>query len=79
MVDVIMGAIGNIVVLAFLAVILAMEKALTVYHSNHFINEYIPKDRQIQVLGQGVESTQPTAPHAEPTAEEILSASWTRM
>lgn len=76
---VIMGNIGNVGVLVFLAAILAMEKALTVYHSNHFIKEYIPKDRQVQVLSKGLESTPPIAFPAEPKAEEILSASWTRM
>jgi hypothetical protein len=78
-VNVLMGNIANVGLLGFFAVILAMEKALTVYHSNHFINEYIPKDRQIQALSQGLDSQQSIASPAEPKAEEILSASWTRM
>jgi len=76
LVDVISGVTGSVPVLAFFAITLAIEKALTVYHSNHFINEYIPKDRLIQVISQGSESPQPAAPPAEPKPEEILSASW---
>lgn len=76
LVDVIKGVIENVPVLVSFTTILAIEKALTVYHSNHFINEYIPKDRLIQVISQGIESPQPAAPPAEPKPEEILSTSW---
>jgi len=76
LVDVIRGVIGSVPVLVFFAVTLAIEKALTVYHSNHFINEYIPKDSRIQVISQALESPQPAVPPAEPKPEEILSASW---
>jgi hypothetical protein len=74
--DVIRGIIGSVPILVFFAVTLAIEKALTVYHSNHFINEYIPKDNRIQVISQASESPQPAAPPVEPKPEEILSASW---
>ena len=37
-------AIGALV---FLVVALAVEKALTVYHSNHFLAEFIPKEKHI--------------------------------
>ncbi|MBW7989354.1 MAG: hypothetical protein FVQ84_04960 [Planctomycetes bacterium] len=70
------GVAGSISTLVLFGVILALEKIMTVYHSNHFIKEYIPKDRFIQVL-----TTVPEAQHSEqvapkPTTEEILSASW---
>jgi hypothetical protein len=70
------GAEGGFFAAAFIAVILALEKALTVYHSNHFIKEYIPKDRTIEpitTIPQAQYSRQ-TAP--EPRPEEILSAGW---
>ena len=70
------GASGGIFTFVFIGAILALEKAMTVYHSNHFIKEYIPKDRSIQI-----NTTVPEAQHSaqvkpEPTPEEILSASW---
>ena len=71
--DVIKGIIGSVPILVFFAITLAIEKALTVYHSNHFIKEFIPKDKRIQVISQDSES--PAIPHAEPKPEEILSAS----
>ena len=74
--DVIRGVTGSVPVLVSFSVILAAEKALTVYHSNHFINEYIPKDKLIQELSQDLKSLQTAIPPAEPKPEEILSASW---
>jgi hypothetical protein len=35
---------------AFLAILLTLEKVMTVYHSNHFIEEYIPKEREIKPI-----------------------------
>ncbi|OGC79686.1 MAG: hypothetical protein A2W07_01110 [candidate division Zixibacteria bacterium RBG_16_43_9] len=32
------------------SIILALEKAITVYHSNHFIKEYIPKEKEIKPI-----------------------------
>ena len=40
---------------AFFGVILLIEKVITVYHSNHFIVEYIPKDSEIQPLRSTLE------------------------
>ena len=70
------GVAENIPVVILLGIILALEKAMTVYHSNHFIKEFIPKDRSIEIL-----TTVPEAQHSaqaapEPKPEEILSASW---
>jgi hypothetical protein len=70
------GASGGIFTFVFIGAILALEKAMTVYHSNHFIKEYIPKDRSIEIL-----TTVPEAQHSAqatpaPKPEEILSASW---
>ena len=31
-------------------IILALEKAITVYHSNHFIKEYLPKEKEIRPI-----------------------------
>ena len=42
------GGTGDIGAAIFWFCILALEKAMTVYHSNHFINEYIPKDKTIK-------------------------------
>lgn len=33
--------------LVFFGIILALEKVISVYHSNHFLKEYLPKDRTI--------------------------------
>ena len=70
------GAAGGIFTFVFIGAILALEKAMTVYHSNHFIKEYIPKDRSIQVLTTVPEGQSPAQVKPEPTTEEILSASW---
>jgi hypothetical protein len=32
------------------AILLVIEKAITVYHSNHFIKEYIPKEKEIKAI-----------------------------
>lgn len=37
---------GNIGIASFLAVILVLEKLITIYHANHFVKEYIPKDEK---------------------------------
>ncbi|KPK36870.1 MAG: hypothetical protein AMJ65_15650 [Phycisphaerae bacterium SG8_4] len=70
------GTAGGISALIFFGIILAFEKAMTVYHSNHFIKEYIPKDRCIRVLTREPDTQQPAAVAPEPKPEEILSASW---
>ena len=71
------GAAGGISALVTIGIILTFEKALTVYHSNHFIKEYIPKDRCIRVLAPEPNAQQPAPVIPEPKPEEILSASWT--
>jgi len=70
------GVAGSIYTLVLLGVILALEKALTVYHSNHFIKEYIPRDRCIKILAREPRTQQPEEVTAEPKPEEVLSASW---
>jgi hypothetical protein len=66
-------AVPSLVIIGF---ILAFEKAITVFHSNNFINEFIPKDRKVQVFIDLPQSPpQQASPH-HPTPEEILSASW---
>ena len=70
------GAAGGISALVFLSIILTFEKALTVYHSNHFIKEYIPKDRCIEMLTREPDTRKPAGVTPEPKPEEILSASW---
>lgn len=70
------GVAGGISTLVFFGILLALEKALTVYHSNHFIKEYIPKDRFVKILTREPQKQQPAEVTAEPKPEEILSASW---
>ncbi len=70
------GVAGGISTLVFFGILLALEKALTVYHSNHFIKEYIPKDRSIKILTTDPKTQQPVESIPEPKPEEILSASW---
>lgn len=41
------GEEGGFQMFIFWLIILILEKAVTVYHSNHFINEYIPKTKEI--------------------------------
>ena len=63
--------------LIFVGAILALEKILTVYHSNHFIKEYIPNDRSVEIIMTIPEEgqyPQQTAPQPKP--EEVLSAGW---
>ncbi|MBN1804925.1 MAG: hypothetical protein JW837_06715 [Sedimentisphaerales bacterium] len=58
----------------FITIILTLEKILTVYHSNNFIKEYIPRDRSVEVVTTIPEEqyTPPPAPQHNP--QEILSA-----
>ncbi|MCP4609232.1 MAG: hypothetical protein GY845_11015 [Planctomycetes bacterium] len=70
------GASGGIFTFVFIGAILALEKAMTVYHSNHFIKEYIPKDRSIEILTTVPEAQYSAQTTPAPTTEEILSASW---
>ncbi len=44
----IQGAKGGTAALVVFGIALAIEKAITVYHSNHFIKEYITKEKDIK-------------------------------
>jgi hypothetical protein len=74
--NVITGAVEAVPALVLLGFILAFEKALTVFHSNHFINEFIPKDRNIAASASLPQSPPQPAHPREPAPEEILSAAW---
>ncbi len=50
LIDAIKGVEGGGVVLFTFAIVLVIEKAITVYHSNHFIKEYIPKEKEIKAI-----------------------------
>ena len=70
------GAAGGISAVVFIGAILVLEKALTVYHSNNFIKEYIPKDRFVAALTGEPVAQQRAEAATEPKPEEILRASW---
>ena len=78
------GLLGDpeaLATLPILLVILALEKLLTVYHSNSFLAEFIPADLNALLRGRPVQRIQmevppqPEPPEPEPQrrAEEILS------
>ena len=46
-IDIAKGGKGAVSALVGLAILLIIEKAISVYHSNHFIKEYIPKEKKI--------------------------------
>jgi len=46
-IDVTKGVKGSGVELLIFGILLVIEKAISVYHSNHFIKEYIPKEKDI--------------------------------
>ena len=50
LIDAIKGVEGSGVELFAFAIVLVIEKAISVYHSNHFIKEYIPKEKDIQPI-----------------------------
>ena len=47
LINAVKGVEGSGVALVTFGVMLIIEKAITVYHSNHFIKEYIPKEKDI--------------------------------
>ncbi|MBW2005715.1 MAG: hypothetical protein JRI72_14165 [Deltaproteobacteria bacterium] len=47
LIDVTKGVEGSVVELFTFGILLVIEKAISVYHSNHFIKEYIPKEKDI--------------------------------
>jgi hypothetical protein len=50
LVGLINGVRGAGVDLVIFAIVLIIEKAITVYHSNHFIKEYIPREKEIKPI-----------------------------
>jgi hypothetical protein len=50
LIDVINGVDGSGAGLCIFAIALIFEKLITVYHSNHFIKEYIPREKDIQPI-----------------------------
>jgi hypothetical protein len=48
--DVINGVEGSGVDLVIFEILLLIEKAISVYHSNYFIKEYIPIEKEIKVV-----------------------------
>jgi hypothetical protein len=50
LINVINGVEGSGADLCIFAIVLVFEKLITVYHSNHFIKEYIPKEKEIKAI-----------------------------
>jgi hypothetical protein len=67
------GDVDSIFKFGFFVLVLGFEKLVTIYHSNHFIKEYIPKDRQIAPLEQGPEIVEQPDSSREYDTESVLS------
>jgi hypothetical protein len=67
------GDVGLIFMFCLFILVLGFEKLVTIYHSNHFIKEYIPKDRQIGPLEQGPEIVEQFDSSREYDTESVLS------
>lgn len=50
LVDALQGGENGFGSFVFFSVVLVLEKVITVYHSNHFIKEYIPKEKEIKPI-----------------------------
>ena len=50
LIDTLQGGKDGLGSFVFFSIILALEKVITVYHSNHFIKEYIPKEKEIKPI-----------------------------
>jgi hypothetical protein len=50
LINMVNGVPGSGVNLCTFAILLVIEKAITVYHSNHFVKEFIPKDKEIKPI-----------------------------
>ena len=50
LVDVINADEGSIGILITFVVVLTVEKLITIYHSNHFIREFIPEEKNIKLV-----------------------------
>lgn len=48
--EIVRGAQGQIEPFITIAVVLALEKAVSVYHAHHFIKEFIPKEKDVQPM-----------------------------
>ncbi len=71
--DVISAVPGSLFAFILLSLILVAEKALTVYHSNHFIKEFIPKDGRVQVRGQQPVGVKGSEAFEKSDVEAVLS------
>ncbi|MHC4574940.1 MAG: hypothetical protein ACYS76_12560 [Planctomycetota bacterium] len=71
--DVLTGYAESFFPLVFLGAILAVEKALTVYHSNNFIKEYIPGNSRIVVHTKKSASLANSDASEKPTPEAVLA------
>ena len=69
-----LGGEDGVASLIGLAVLLAIEKAISVYHSNHFIEEYIPKDKNVSVRKVAMKRLETcTAPPRETTRDDHVA------
>lgn len=59
-IDVINNVDGASSYLVTVAIFLTFEKLITIYHSNHFINEYIPVEKEIEPFGPESEGSYTT-------------------
>jgi hypothetical protein len=59
--------------LIFFGLLLTIEKMATIYHSNHFIKEYIPKKRQAKIDETPLIAEEAKDKLDEPDTEDILS------
>ena len=50
LINMVKGVQGSGVNLFTFAILVVFEKALSVYHSNHFVKEFIPKDKEIRPI-----------------------------
>jgi hypothetical protein len=42
------GSDGSVLALAFFGAVLAFEKAVSVFHADHFVREYIPREKKVK-------------------------------
>lgn len=73
LIEVVAGVPGSMFVFALFLLVLGLEKALTVYHSNHFIKEYIPKDRHIELPHEETGAIEGSQDSERSNTESILS------
>jgi hypothetical protein len=73
---VLMGVPGSFSAFLFFAVILTIEKAITIHHTNSFINEYIPTQRNITPQKQYPSMSYPIPDYNQSKSEKAVLASW---